>query len=80
MVMILMYLVCLSLLLYSVFVDLLTEPWYWFFLFFIISIHVVAVIVVCAAVTVYGVYKGTVGFISEAWQDFTVDIEPGGRT
>ena len=73
------YCLCLSFAVYSVFVNLLKEsPWYGFFLFFLISIPVVASIVVCAAVAVHAGYKGTVDYFLEAWKDFTVDVEPGG--
>ena len=59
--------------------NLLNEsPWYGLLLFFLISIPVAASIVVFAAVMVHAGYKGTLDYISEAWKDFTVDIEPGG--
>ena len=73
------YCVCLSLTLYSVFMNLLNEsPWYGLLLFFLISIPVVASIVVFTAAMVHAGYLGTVDYILEAWKDFTVDVEPGG--
>ena len=79
MIVMLAYCLCLSLGLYSMFVNLLNEsPWYGLLLFCLLSIPFVASIVVCTIATVHAGYTGTVSCISEAWKDFTVDIEPGG--
>ena len=69
----------LSLVLYSVFMNLLNEsPWYGLLLFCLISIPFAASIVLCTTAAVHAGYKGPVDCISEAWKDFTIDIEPGG--
>ena len=39
---------------------------------------VVVIMVVCTVGTLIIGYKGVVNYFSDAWNDFTVDIEPGG--
>lgn len=74
-----MYCVYLSLAWYSLFTNLRQEsPWYVVFLYFLISILVVASIVVCAAAAVYFVWECAVLYFLDAWKDFTVEIESRG--
>ena len=79
MIMMLIYCLCLLFVLYSIFVRLLKEGWwYGLFCFVFISLPVVTAIVVCVVAMLLRGYRGVVNCFLEAWKDFTVDVEPGG--
>jgi len=79
MIVVLMYCFCLLFVLYSIFVRLVKDSFrYGLFLFVFISLPMIGGTVVCTVATLIGGYRGVVNYFFEAWNDFTVDVEPGG--
>jgi hypothetical protein len=50
-------------------------PWYFLFYYFLASLFVVPAFLGAIAGVIYFVCKGVIDFLSEAWKDFTVDVE-----
>jgi len=76
-IMMFMFWVAILLAWYSAFMYLLEEcTWYGLLAFFLISLYVVPLIVFAGARAIHSIYNGIVDYFSEAWDDFTVDVEP----
>jgi len=78
-VVVLVYCFCILFFLYSFSAQSLTEG-FWPGIYLLVSDFplLVAIIVVCTVATLIIGYRGVVNYFSDAWKDFTVDVEPGG--
>jgi len=78
-IVVLVYLFSILFVLYLFSVLMLKDSfWSGLFLFFFISLPMVAATLVCTVATLVGGYTGVVNYFLDAWNDFTVDVEPGG--
>ncbi|KIM40722.1 hypothetical protein M413DRAFT_446112 [Hebeloma cylindrosporum] len=73
----LMYCVCMSLAMYPAFVGLKAGPWY-LLIFSLLYIPFVGSLVAISVFTVRAIYKGVIAYFTEAWNDFSVEVERQG--